>query len=317
MKCKFMLLAGAMLSLTAVAAQPRQPSQATILVPRCRISLIDDVYVPAEEAGRLLSIEVRDGQYVEAGDVLAQIDDRQPQHIRAIADLQQRAAGEEADSDVRVRHAHAAAEVAQAEHDQASEANRRHRDTVPKSEIRRKRLAWDTARLQAEQAALDQRLAGWERDTKAAEVAAADTAIDRRTVRAPLSGLIVGLERRRGEWVQPGETILRLVRIDRVWVEGYLAADEFLPEEVEQQSATVRVRLPTGSVELPGQIVFASPIVEAGEFLVRAEVENRGQAGRWLLRPGLAAELTIDRAVVPDLAATDQDQAIVPAAAGQ
>jgi multidrug efflux pump subunit AcrA (membrane-fusion protein) len=52
------------------------PSQAQLT--NCLVSLIEDIQVPAREAGSLTAVEVVEGQFVTAGQLLAQIDDRQP-----------------------------------------------------------------------------------------------------------------------------------------------------------------------------------------------------------------------------------------------
>jgi macrolide-specific efflux system membrane fusion protein len=291
--------AAVILGTHAVGAGGAGRSEGTVVLPRCRVTLIEDVEVPAQEAGQLVSVEAREGLLVEADTVLAQIDDRQPQHVRTVAELERKAADEEATNDVRVRYAKAAAAVAKAEYTQVQEANRRHRDTVPAADERRKLLAWNSAELQVEQSQFEQRLAGLKVEVKAAESAAADTAIERRRIRAPLTGLVVEVLRHRGEWVQPGEPVLRIVRIDRLRVEGFVDAAEVGPEEVGHRAVTVRVELPRGTVEFSGKVVFVSPLVEAGQYLVRAEVVNRAEEEQWLLQPGLTAEMTIEAEGTP------------------
>jgi macrolide-specific efflux system membrane fusion protein len=194
--------------------------------------------------------------------------------------------------------------VAEAEYAQVQEANRRHRDTVPASDERRKLLAWRSAELQIEQAEFERKLATLRSDTRAAEVEAADTSIARRQIRAPLAGLVVDVRRNRGEWVQPGESVLRIVRIDRLRVDGFLSAESFEPQDAAGRPVKVSVRLPRGVVDFSGRVVFVSPLVESGQFLVRAEVENRAEGEQWLLRPGLTADMEIDAAPRPPMTET-------------
>ena len=48
------------------------------------------------------------------------------------------------------------------------------------------------------------------------------------------------------------------------------------------------------TARFPGQIVFISPLVQAGnKYRVRAEVENHTENGNPLLRPGMTAHMTI------------------------
>jgi multidrug efflux pump subunit AcrA (membrane-fusion protein) len=292
--CTALVIAAAGGMTTELSGGDRPDATATL--ERCRVTLIEDVEVPAQEAGQLVAVEVREGMLVEADALLAQIDDRQPRHARTIAELERDAARDEAENDVRVRYAKAAAAVAKAEYQQVVDANRRFENALPAAEQRRKQLAWDSAVLQIEQAEFERDLAGKKTTTRQAEVDAAETAIERRKVRAPLAGLVVDVLRNRGEWVQPGEPVVRLVRIDRLRVEGFLPAAQYRPGQVANRPVSVHVSLPGGGEEFEGKIVFVSPLVESDQFLVRAEVANRTQDDQWLLRPGLTARMSIDLA---------------------
>jgi multidrug efflux pump subunit AcrA (membrane-fusion protein) len=274
--------------------QDVDPSQARL--SSCLVSLIEQAEVPAQEAGRLIEIEAREGLEVEAEALLARIDDEQAQHQKRVVEFELKSTKEEATNDVRVRHAKASASVAMAEYQQSLDANKREPGVISATEVRRRQLALRTAELQAEQAQLDQRVAGLTSEGKEAELAAAETAIRRREIRAPVAGQVVEVMRHRGEWVQPGDPVLRLVRLDRLRVEGFLSSADYGPEEVSNRPVLVQVQLARGRVEtFRGKIVFVNPLVEAdGEYKVWAEVLNRSEAGQWLMRPGQTAEMTID-----------------------
>jgi multidrug efflux pump subunit AcrA (membrane-fusion protein) len=262
----------------------------------CLVTLIDEVEVPAQEAGQLLSIDVHEGAAVKAGGLLAQIDDAMVRHQRSVAEAELEAAREKAASDVGVRHARAAAKVAAAEHEQALEANRRQPGTISQAEERRRELSAQTAVLQIEQSELDQRVAALTQRGKTAEVAVADASLARRQIKAPLDGLVVEVAKRPGEWVQPGEMVLRLVRMDRLRVEGYVNGAEFNAEEVDGCPVMIEVPRARGQVErLTGKVTFVNPLAEAdGTFTIWAEVDNRKQGRQWLLRPGVTVEMTLD-----------------------
>src|SRR5687768_448810 len=56
---------------------PAVPAAATHL-PDCLVYLIEDIQVPALEAGPLVTINVKEGDVVEPGQLLALLDDSQP-----------------------------------------------------------------------------------------------------------------------------------------------------------------------------------------------------------------------------------------------
>ena len=88
---------------------------------------------------------------------------------------------------------------------------------------------------------------------------------------------------------------MRLVRMDRLRVEGVLNAKEYRPSEIQGPAGRGRrdARPRSDSETFPGKIVYVKPVVEGGEFQVRAEVQNRKQNGVWVLSPGMNAEMTI------------------------
>jgi multidrug resistance efflux pump len=118
--------------------------------------------------------------------------------------------------------------------------------------------------------------------------------IAHRQVKAPISGMVVEVVKHPGEWVQAGETILKMVRLNRLRVKGYLKASQYNASDVMGRGVTVEVTLARGQkVQVPGKIVFVSPLVEGDEFSVWAEIVNKQDGNHWLLSSGLACDMTI------------------------
>jgi macrolide-specific efflux system membrane fusion protein len=161
--------------------------------------------------------------------------------------------------------------------------------------MRRLKLTRHRAELQIVRSRLDSKVAGMTADVHQAAVAAAEENINRRKIVAPFDGVVVDLLRQRGEWVDAGEPLLRMIRLDRVRVEGFFDARQYNPEEVSGRPVTVEIERARGQkVRLPGAVVFVSPLVQAGDkYRVRVEVENHQHEGHWLLGPGKSASMAI------------------------
>jgi multidrug resistance efflux pump len=140
---------------------------------------------------------------------------------------------------------------------------------------------------------------------KEAAVEAADDDIVRRRVEAPNDGLVTEVHRHKGEWVNPGDPILTIVRMDKVKVEGRLDFAVVSPMQVKDRPVTVSILL-TGnrSVEFTGQIVFVAPKLVHGKYRVVAEVENREERGVWLLVDGMTPRMTVDAGIAAEKAKT-------------
>ena len=291
------------LLVAAVAVEPAStptPSLAPSPEPvleRCLVSLMEEAKVPAREAGVLAQLLAREGDTVSRGEVIAKIDDNQPQMERRKAKAEHDQTVAKAESDVDVRYAVAAEKVAQIEYEKAAESDRKVPGSVTKVELNRLQLNEQKSELQIEQAQLERKVAGLAAASKAVEVDAAENAIERRLVTSPLDGVIVQLFPHQGEWMQPGDPLARVVRTDKLRVEGYVDSTRWNPEYVRDRPATVEVELADNRRErFVGRIVFTSPIVESGgDYRVFAEVENRQVPGsqQWLLRAGQTATMTI------------------------
>lgn len=296
--------------IVVLGAEPRGTSDAADpgRVKGCLITVKEEAEVPAKEPGVLMNFktivqrngqpveqEIEEGVQVSKDSVLAQIDDRQARMAWEVAKRKLEAAQKEAGNNVNVRYAMAANRVSEAEYQQAVDTNLRAAQAIPLAEVRRLKLKCAETSLQIEQAEHELGINGIKVRVQEAEADSAAEDVKRREIRAPLDGIVVKLYRHEGEWVKPGDSVVRIVRMDRLRIEGFLDASRVSPRDVDGQPVSVVIALPyRGDVIFPGKIVFVSPIVEAGpQFLVRAEVLNRQEDGQWLLRPGLNAEMNI------------------------
>jgi macrolide-specific efflux system membrane fusion protein len=288
-----LIAAPPLVSSPQMAATPSVARQ--VEVTHCLVSLIEDVQVPAREAGPLTNVAVAEGDYVKVGHLLAQIDDQQPKLDKLAAELQRDAAITKAQDDIEVRYAEAAFEVASAELERALGIDRRTPGGVTQQEIEKLRLAKHRDSLQIERSKLETRVARMNADVQQAAVKSAEDAVARRQILSPLAGVVVTIFHEKGEWVAAGEAVLEVVRVDRLRVEGFVNATEIAPDEISGRPVTVDVQLAGGRAgRFAGKVVFVSPLVQAGgKYRVRAEVENKSENGHPLLRPGMAATMSI------------------------
>jgi len=260
------------------------------------IRALNDVLIPAEVEGVLTEFPAREGTVVKAGELLASIDDRQAKAAVEVAQLGVDAASERAKDDVEKRYAEAASAVARVNWQKVLEANQGFERAVPDIDIRQKKLEYHRSLLQIEKAGKDMVIAGKEADVKAAELRAAEIALQRRTIVAPFDGQVQRLFRHKSEWVNPGDPILRLVQFDVLYVEALINAAKYDPADLLQRRVTVEVDLARDQkATVEGVITYVEQTVDesTGEYIARAEIQNQQTGGAWLVRPGLHARMTI------------------------
>jgi macrolide-specific efflux system membrane fusion protein len=109
--------------------------------------------------------------------------------------------------------------------------------------------------------------------------------------------VVVQVNRRRGEWVEPGDSVVRILRIDPLKAEGFFKVDD-LKYDLQDRPVTLRVNLPgKRQAVFSGRVVFISPEIDPlnGEVRFWAEVDN----GQRKLRPGMRADLSVDLTAAP------------------
>jgi macrolide-specific efflux system membrane fusion protein len=270
------------------------PADEPVHVTSVLVRLIEEAEVPARDAGVLKAVVVREGDVVTEGQLVAEVDDREAQLARDRAELQFELARLGAENDVSVRFSRKSHEVAKAEHARALESDKKYPRSVSQSELEQLKLAAERAELEIEQAEHQLELARVELRLRTNDLDAARWQIEKLTIAAPISGVVAQVHRRQGEWVLPGEKVVRIVRTDRLRAEAFVD-DATAARLSAGLSVSLSVVMPDESrSEFPGVLVFVSPEVDPVNRQVRiwAEIENR--TGK--LRPGVRAAMTIDAA---------------------
>lgn len=262
-----------------------------IEIPSALVKLIEQVDVPAREAGVLATVNVREGQMVEEGEVLAQIVDTEARIASDRARIELEIAAKNAENDVNIRFGAKSVEVARAELRRSEESIRKYPKSISESEMDRLRLVVQRAELEVEQAEHEFEIAGFTRKIKENECRSAEEKVKRHEITAPISGMVVQVNRRPGEWVEPGEDVLRILRLDRLRAEGFLDA-RHLAGNADDWRATLTIDLPgEPGAKLPGKVVFVSPEIDPVNSQVNIWVEIDNEDLR--VRPGMRAKVTI------------------------
>jgi multidrug efflux pump subunit AcrA (membrane-fusion protein) len=104
--------------------------------------------------------------------------------------------------------------------------------------------------------------------------------------------MVVQIMIRNGEWVRPGDTVLRILRLDRLRAEGLINASRLQEQDLMNHPVTLVVNPGTKQVmEFQGKISFVSPEINPvnNQTRVWAEIENPDLK----LKPGMRASLII------------------------
>ena len=282
------------------AQQPTAISKFTLA--DCNVALVEEVQITAQLPGVLVSLDFKEGDAITKDQLLAQIDDSDALLKRKELTLQLAVAEREASNDINVRAAEASAEVAEAELKESIAVNMESPGAVPSTKIRREELTFRRAELQIDVARLELDVAKLNVDVKNTQLDNADLTIDRLKVKSPLNAEVERKLKEVGEFVQIGDPIAQLVRMDKLRIEGFVQLKQYLPQLIYGQPVTIQYSFvdptdaddPNKTFTFTGSVSFVSNKVQAGgEYKIWAEVTNQKYKEQWILRPGVAVDMSI------------------------
>lgn len=252
------------------------------------VTLIDDINVPAREAGVIAKMNVKVGSMVKAGEELARVNDQRSRLTMKKSEVERRIAAERAGNDAKVRFARKTKDVAVAELKRAEDSVRRFPNSISDSQMDSLRLSVARSDAEIELEKQERRIAAMTEQLKGVEVETARDDVARRQILSTINGMVVDVYHKAGEWVEPGEKVFRVVRTDTLRVKGFIKAAQ---ADNRLKGRPVRVMLDGLKSPVYGKVTFVSPLIDPdnGEVAVWAEVPNTGGN----LRPGLRGEMTI------------------------
>lgn len=177
----------------------------------CVIEPMALVDVVAADTGRIADVSVRRGDVVKAGDVLVKLDS-------ALQQLQVDLASVQAQSDIQERATQRRLALRAKEYDRVRTLQ--DRNVAAQTLVDEAEIEMALTELTLEEAALGRKLAS-------IQLEQARTLLDRRTIRAPVDGLILTVEAHPGEYAHEQFALLTLARIDPLHVEAFLPAELF------------------------------------------------------------------------------------------
>jgi len=220
-----------------------------------------DAMLALIRAGRVSEVAVEDGEYVKAGQLLIQLDDEAEKSQM----VQARAAAE---NDVYIKAAKAELELKEVELEKVKKAALD--GAVTELEVLAAEVAVKIEKLTMAKAKFEQEQSRLKyEDTK--------ILVDRMRLTSPIDGRVEGIGVEAGEVAEAYEKIIRVVRIDPLWVDVPVPLAEAREKLTEGGTAKVAFTNSDGTVEYSdGRILKIASVADAASetLNVRVEVPN-------------------------------------------
>lgn len=254
------------------------------------ITVDERIEVPARTNGALVNLEVQEGSEVRINQPIATIDldDARIQKIRAEVELD--VASQEAKNDVKLRLMTKSLELATSELQRGQRSQALFAGSITDEELKSRQMIVDKAKLEVEQAEHDRKLASLREQISQSELENADRRLQLCKVVAPIAGVVVQVDRRQGEWVDTGQTILKIIGTATVRAEAHVDAS-LISKPLIGKPVVLVVEIGKQTHEFRGTLKYESFEINPvdGRVRVWAQIDNESR----LLKPGMRGKMTI------------------------
>ena len=241
-----------------------------------------DVKLKFLRPGRIAEMLVKEGDVVKQGQPLVQLDDK----AEKIKLEELRATMEDM---IQVKAAKAQREQAVVDHKKLQEGFGK--GIVGELEL-------EHAKLQATIAGLRHELANFDKTQAKRQYNAAEIEVGRMCLKSPIAGRVEEIYVRPGASVDALEEVIRVVRIDPLWIEPHAPIDQARKLRLGQSA---EVRFPDLEEPVIGKVTFIAAVAEVQMLRVRIEVPNA--SGRIA-----GEEVTVFLRPAPKAAASNADK---------
>jgi len=287
---------------TATPSQSRQAGTAETSNSRgpwadvgsCSVEFVEVVDVPALEIGDLLEVTVREGDAVPMGKAIARINSKlQELELETIMKRQERSLVRAEDS-ITINAQIKQYDLAKNEYDTTRRLATKGARSA--SELLRAKFEKERSKLQIDAAKQQKTEARIEYEEVTAQLNQQRERLARHLIAVRFDGVVVELFKHAGEWVQAGEPIAKVARMDEMYVQGLIRYSEFNAHELLNKPVVVSVQLAQDEqMDFEG-VVKVIPPNDAGsgeEYMIKALIKNRMVEGQWVLRKDARVSMKI------------------------
>ncbi len=196
----------------------------------CLVQATQEIEVPAKEQGALTEVFFKEGDFVEEGQPIASIDDERVRMELFAAKTRSAASMKEANNEIGILEAEAALRVAISDRDRNFRLLEK--KAITEADYEHSQLAVEHAELALKNRQYEKEIAVLKARVDEEAVKAAEKMVARHQVTAPYTGNIFRLNKHRGEWVNSGDSMLLLARLDLLTVNATIDGRQCNPEEI-------------------------------------------------------------------------------------
>ena len=182
-------------------------------------------------------------------------------------------AAKEASTTVELQFKKRSIEVAEAELGRALRSNQRQPGAVARSEIDQLTLMVQRAIAERETTEFQIKVRGMQTEVKKMEVSIGEKKLNDHKINSPITGMVVEILKKQGEWVQASEPVAKLIRLDKLKTEIKVPASVALDRLVGCKGTFKPNLKSLGGKDYPAIVTFVYPEANPVNASVRVWVE--------------------------------------------
>ena len=266
-------------------AEARACGQETVVIKDAILKVIESRDVPSKVSGVILQSEIQEGTLVKVGQRLMNIDDQMAQLNLQRLIKEQAVAAEEAATTVEIEYMKRSIQVAQGELSRALQSNQRLPGAVPMSEVEQLSLLAERAVAEKDKTTFEMGIKDQQAAIREVEVKIGKQQIVDHQIDSPLTGKVVELYKRKGEWVDASQPVARVIQLNKLKTEIKVPASIAL-NQLEGTKAVFTPKLDSlDGQTFSGHVIFVTPEANPVNSTIRVWVEIKNTELK--LVPGL------------------------------
>ena len=266
-------------------------AQGSFVEDNAVLQVIEERKVPSLISGVIQKSHVVEGALLKKQETLMEIDDAMASLDLEKIEKERELTIKEASTTVELDYARKSIEVSRADLGRALESNRSQPGAIAQTEI-------DQLTMVVERAIAEKRKTEFQIELKKMQIKVRDIAVSigKKTIQdhrinSPITGMVVEVLKKEGEWVEASETVAKVVRLDKLRTEVKMPAAIALDNLVGRKAFFTPKLKSLKSKTYEAKVIFVNPAANPVNASVRVwiEIDNRDLD----LIPGLTGKLTV------------------------
>lgn len=258
------------------------------------VQFVSEVDVPALSSGKLVTVAVEEFAPIEKDAIIAQLDDSILQDRLKVIELGRQLLLDKYQSEIEKKVADANLREAKIRHDANLSSQKSSPGSVAEMELGRSAIALTRAELESQRVFERKHELMLELKISEAELSKIQSDLQQLKIQSPVTGVVLKAAKQAGEWVNLGETIVTVARMDRLAVSIILSEKQLLHRSAVGTSVVVQWKEDERPLSLRGRIATVEPVLRnADTYKALVEIDNRQLSNGWLLTPGRRVQVIV------------------------